>query len=565
MLTEINIKNIALIESLRIEFGQGFNVLTGETGAGKSIVVDCVNLALGQRADRDLIRTGCDRGSVRALFDISKTPSALDFLCDRMIDADDGIVEVSRELTKEGKNVCRVNGTLLPLSVLKSFTALLVDIHGQHEHQNLLNPEKHISYLDDYGSNTIKQLKNDVASVYSEYKKAAQTLKQLSMDEAERVRRLDMLKFQYQEISKAKLNENEEEELKRKNLLFENSEKISSHLHTAYERIYAGGKSMSAQESVKKAVTALEAIGNCAPEYAALAARLNETLYTLKDIGYELQDAVEDLQFDPDEAEKTADRLELVKQLKRKYGSDVKAIIDYGRQAEAEIKTLSEMDDLRSEAEESCGRLKRTLKQKADALTAARQQTASALEQAILGQLKDLGMAKTRFEIRIAAKPEMDSNGGDNVEFFISPNPGEPLKPLSAVASGGEISRVMLAIKAVSCKSDGIETMIFDEIDTGVSGKMAQTVGEKMCMLGQEKQVICVTHLAQIAALADTHFVVEKTATDDRTNSIVKRLDNNGRIGEIARLVGGADISASGIEHAANMIKAASDLKRRGF
>ena len=329
MLIELNIQNIALIERLRIEFGRGLNVLTGETGAGKSIVVDCVNLALGGRADRDLIRTGEEKACVRALFDISGNKNAAAYLESLGVDTQDGLAEVSREITRSGKNICRVNGAMLLLAQLKQFTSMLVDIHGQHEHQALMDPEKHLDFLDAYTAGDMSELKKKTAECWKEYNETNTSLKKMNMDEAERARRVDALTFQYKEISSAKLKKDEEEELLSKNRIYENAEKLSASLRLAYERVYLGGKSISAQESIKRAMDAMKSISDIDEKYASFAQRLEEVYYTVADLGYELQDASEETDFDPAEAEKVADRIDLIQKLKRKYGPELSDVIAF--------------------------------------------------------------------------------------------------------------------------------------------------------------------------------------------------------------------------------------------
>jgi len=565
MLTELNIQNIALIESLRIEFGRGLNVLTGETGAGKSIVVDCVNLALGGRADRDLIRTGKEKACVRALFDISSNEKAAKYLESLGVDTQDGLAEVSREITRSGKNICRVNGAMLLLAQLKQFTSMLVDIHGQHEHQALMDPERHLDFLDGYTAGDMTALKEKTAGFWKEYSETNSSLKKMNMDEAERARRVDALTFQYKEISSAKLKKDEEEELLSKNRIYENAEKLSANLRLAYERVYLGGKSISAQESIRRAMDAMKSISDIDEKYASFAQRLEEIYYSVADIGYELQDASEETEFDPAEAEKVADRIDLIRKLKRKYGPELSDVIAFGQRAGEELKTLNSSDDLRQELSETLKKQKKALEDACEALTKARKEAAKELCTAVIGQLADLGMGRTRFDAKFEKNSQITEDGWDSVEFIISPNPGEPMKPLASIASGGELSRIMLALKAIAAENEGVDTMIFDEIDTGISGRMAQTVGEKMCMLGKTRQVICVTHLAQIAALADQHYMVEKTVVDDHTGSTVRKLTDEGRTLEIARLVGGADEGDSGRTHARNMLEAANQLKKKRF
>ena len=561
MLIELNIKNIALIESLRIELERGLNVLTGETGAGKSIVVDCVNLSLGNRGGRELVRTGEEKGQVRALFDITGNAAAEAFLNELGIDYDDGFVEVSRELTSQGRSICRIAGSVVPMSTLKEFTGHLVDLHGQQEHQKLMDPNHHVMYLDSFGGNEIKLLRETMSQTHRVYMAAENALQKLLSDEATRSQKIDILTMQVKEIKAAKLKEGEEEELIRKCKLYENAEKLSGSMRIAYERVYAGGKSMSAQESLKRAADALSGIADLDENYAALQERVSDAMYMVQDIGYELQSIYEDLSFDPAEADAAQERLEQIKKLKRKYGPEVSDVLAFYEKAQKELNELTNADERREELTEDVRLAKDKMTEAAQALSAKRKQIAAVLDKQIIEQLRDLGMARTRFETAFTKKPAITADGAENVEFMISPNPGEPLRPLAAIASGGEISRFMLALKVILAETDGIDTMIFDEIDTGISGRMAQVVGEKMALLAGKKQVICVSHLAQIAALGDTQFVVEKTVTGEHTGSHVRKLDDAGRIEELTRLVGGAETDESGREHARSMLKSAWDRK----
>ena len=563
MLLELTIKNIALIESLRVDFARGFNVLTGETGAGKSIVVDSINLALGGRADRDLIRTGADRASVQALFDVSKNEKALAFLKEQDIEAEDGVVAIRRELSREGRNVCRVQDVVVPLASLKQLTTQLMDIHGQHEHQALMNPARHMDFLDAYGGEAHADARADVAKLHAERGKIAAQLKRLMNDVSERERLFDMLSFQSQEIATAKLKSGEEEKLKKKLSVLENAEKIRQGVETAYTLVYQGdGRAPSAQEGLLRSVEAMERIAPLDERYGALAGRLREFYYGAQDVGYELQALLDDLDFEPEMLEKIAGRLDLIGRLERKYGPTLEEVIAFGKLAESRLEELKRGDESVSELKKRYKEADAKLREACGALTELRKASAKKLAGEICDQLKDLGMGKTRFEVRVEPEPKPTATGMDRVEFMISPNPGEPMKPLANIASGGEISRVMLALKAISVDAEGVDAMVFDEIDTGVSGRMAQVVGEKMCLIARNRQVLSITHLPQIAALGDAHFLVEKVAGEDRTDTHVRMLDDDGRAHEIARLVGGASETASSLSHARNMLKEAEERKQ---
>ena len=561
MLVELTIKNIALIESLRIEFAQGFNVLTGETGAGKSIVVDSINLALGGRADREMIRTGAERGMVQALFDVSGNPRAQAVLQELDIESDDGLIAIRRELSRSGRNICRVCDVVVPLATLKQLTATLMDIHGQHEHQALMNPAKHLDFLDAFGGEAHAAARDKVAALYAGRSHIAAELKRLMNDVSERL--VDVLTFQVQEISAAKLKPGEEQKLEKKLSVLENAEKIRQSVEGAYNLVYQGdGRAPSAQEALLQSADAMDRIGLLNERYAALAGRLRELYYGAQDVGYELQALLDDLDFEPDLLDKVAARLDTIKKLERKYGATVEEVIEFGAQAADRLNGIKGSDASMSALKKRYKEADNALREACAELTAIRRASAAQLSERICQQLKDLGMGKTRFEVRVEPLAKPTAVGMDGVEFMISPNPGEPLRPLASIASGGEISRVMLALKAISVDSEGVDAMIFDEIDTGVSGRMAQVVGEKMCLIAKTRQVLSVTHLPQIAALGDTHFLVEKVAGKDRTDTHVRLLDEEGRVRELSRLVGGAEDSESSLSHGAHMLKEAAERKQ---
>ncbi len=563
MLLELTIKNIALIESLRVEFAQGFNVLTGETGAGKSIVVDSINLALGGRADRDLIRTGTDKASVQALFDISNNPKALAFIQEQDIEAEDGLIAIRRELSREGRNICRVQDVVVPLNTLKQLTAHLMDIHGQHEHQALMNPARHMDFLDAFGGESHAAALAEVQQLHAARGKIASRLKQLMNDVSEKERLFDMLSFQAQEIAAAKLRPGEEEKLQKKLSVLENAEKIRQGVEAAYTLVYQGdGRAPSAQEGLLRSAEAMDRIASLDERYGALAGRLRELYYGTQDVGYELQALLDDLDFEPQLIDKIAERLDLIGRLERKYGPTLEEVIAFGQSAEARLNELKRGDESITELKKQYKEADSRLREACGRLTALRKASAEKLAEEICRQLKDLGMGKTRFEVRVEPEPKPTAIGMDRVEFMISPNPGEPMKPLASIASGGEISRVMLALKAISVDAEGVDAMVFDEIDTGVSGRMAQVVGEKMCLIARNRQVLSITHLPQIAALGDAHFLVEKVAGEDRTDTHVRLLDDEGRVHELARLVGGAAETESSLSHAANMLKDAAARKK---
>ena len=563
MLLELSIRNVALIEQLRIEFEPGLNVLTGETGAGKSIVVDAVNLVLGQRTNKELIRSGAESAHVQALFDLRKNARILALLGEFGIVPEVDYVSVSREQNLGGRTICRIDGEIVPLAKYKQMTELLVDIHGQHEHQRLLNTSMHLHSIDAHGGESHQQLIDQVAALYQAHQQIANEIERLSVSALERERRIDTLKFQIEEIDAIKPKLGEDETLAQKSNLYKNAEKISSSIEQAYAQVYARQKA-SAQDLLKRAQAAMSQIASIDERFDKLAGRLEELYYSAQDVGYELGELAGEIEYDPAQSIKIDDRLADLKKLKRKYGAELSDVLDYLTKCKAELSELDAGDEAISALKLRAKKELSSLVEASKSLSTARKALAADFTKQLLIQLSDLGMGKTRFEVRFdELKPIEDRislNGCDHVEFMISPNPGEPLKPLSAIASGGEMARIMLAMKAISADATGVDTMIFDEIDTGVSGRMAQVVGEKMAAVAKGRQVICVTHLPQIAALGSEHYLVEKTIKGDRTGSAVRKLDEDGRVDELARLVSGAGDIDSGRAYAKGMLDAAQRL-----
>lgn len=554
MLSLLHIENIAVIERADIELGPGLTVLTGETGAGKSIIVDSLNMALGGRADRELIRTGADRAAVQAVFDISGNERAIALARELGAEADEGLVAVSRELRSNGRNICRISGVVVPLATLRQLTALLMDIHGQHEHQALINPARHRDFLDAFGGEEHRGLLNRTAQIYAERSRVAVEYRRATAQTAERERLIDMLEFQTAEIGALRLRRGEEEKLERRAKLYENAERIKNAVEGAYGLVYGGdSRVQGAQEQLDTAARTLEGVARVDERIDALAARLRESFYTVQDTGYELRALLESLDYDPATADKVYDRLDKIRRLERKYGSTLDEVIDFGENAKKQLEELRRSDETGAELKARFSKLDEQLREVCAKLTSSRRVIAARLSDSVQRQLADLGMASTRFEVRMDCA-KCGATGADDIEFLISANPGEPLKPMASVASGGELSRIMLALKAVAMDVGGVDSMVFDEIDTGVSGRMAQVVGEKMKLIAGTHQVLCVTHLPQIAALGDVHFVVEKTTDGKRTDSMVRRLDDEGRVREISRLIGDGGDSETSLRHARHLL-----------
>lgn len=555
MLIELTIKNVALIEHLRIEFDKGFNVLTGETGTGKSIVVDSINLVLGGRADRDLIRTDAEKASVQALFDISGNQEASAILDSIGIEPEDGLITITREINRSGRNICRICESIVQLGFLKTFTSHLMDVHGQHEHQSLMNPANHMVFLDSFGSSLHREKLLSVSEAYHRRNEVKNKLKNLMRDSAETARLADVLKFQANEIASAKLKEGEESALEAQLKILENTEKIRESVETAYRLVYTGvGSGTSAQEALLKASSAMQHISGIDEQYRKLAENLQSLYYSVQEIGMELQSITEELPSDPAMLDKISARLDLISKLERKYGSTEAEVIAFGKEAKRKLDAIDSSDDMILQLKKDYKKLDAELRTACDTLSESRKEIAENFEKKLLEQLSDLGMGKSRFQARITPLEKPAEFGCDSIEFLIAPNSGEPLKPLSSTASGGELSRVMLAFKVIALNGSSLDSMVFDEIDTGVSGRTAQVVGEKMKAISLKNQVLCVTHLPQIAALADMHFCVSKHTENGRTVSCVVPLDREGRISEIARLVGGSENDASSLSHAEHMI-----------
>lgn len=550
MLLSLRIENIALMDELDIQFTKGLHVLTGETGAGKSIIVDAVVLLLGGKAQKELIRTGAQKARVEGVFDISDCPAAGAFLREEELDEGDEVV-LAREITSAGRSSCRVNGTLLPIAQYQQLTALLMDIHGQHEHQSLMDERKHLAFLDATGDEGHKQLQEKVKNAFILWQEKKKLLVQLKKQTAEAQERMELLQIRVQELREADLTPGEEDELTKERDIFKNGEKIEASLQDAFEYVYDG--SAAAVESLRRAVAALGAIENLDEGYASLRARLDGLYYEAEDAGLTIRKMISALDFDPDRLEEIRERLDVIRRLSRKYaGASTGDMVQKLKEMEEELSGFETLDDRLAQTEKEERQAAQAYQAAAALLSNSRKKLAASFEKEMETQLKDLNMAGTRFQVQLE-----DSNataaGMEGARFMIAPNRGEEMQPLSRIASGGELSRLMLAIKSVAAKREGIPSMIFDEIDTGISGKAAQVVGEKMKHISLGRQVLCVTHLQQIAALADRHYLVEKAFDGERTRTRLSILEGEKRVSEIARMLGGEEESAK--QHAREMLK----------
>lgn len=559
MLSKLFIQNIALIDRLDMSVSAGFNVLTGETGAGKSIIIDSVNLLLGERADRELIQSGQERALAEGVFDIPEGP-LLSQLQDLGVEPEEGQIILSRELSSGGKNLCRINGRLASLSLLKSVSDLLVDIHGQHEHQTLLSPDRHLPYLDAFAAGKLQSLKAKVAQEYGEYRALCSQIKQGFGTAEERERRIDMLTYQIGEIEAAALVAGEEEALKAERSRMQNAEHIQTALSGAYTALQGEEESAGALSLLNSGALLLGEISSYDEQYAALSAKMKDIYYSLEDISFELRNLRESSAFDPFRQEQVEERLDLIHRLCKKYGSTTQDVLNYLQRAREELDGMEQSRILAQQSEQLKAAKRAGLYQLCIELSEARQEAAKELEERILEQLKQLGMDKARFSMQFSPLPRLEEaqftkNGLDHAQMLLTTNPGEPLKPLHKVASGGELSRIMLALKSIQANVDSKPCLIFDEIDTGISGRIADVVGEKMRALSRTHQVICVTHSPQIAAKADAHYLIKKSEKGGRAITSVSKLDEENHILEIARIASGARPSQAAIAHARELVR----------
>lgn len=564
MLQSLYLENIALIEKLGIELFPGFNVLTGETGAGKSIIIDAVNFVLGERTSRDLIRNGAARAKVEAVFNLNEGDAAFAALDALGIEYDGNELILSRELSAAGRNACRVNGTLVPVASLKSVSDTLVDIHGQHEHQALLDAENHISYLDAYCHAESLPIIEKIDTIVSRRNELMLKRNSGFSSEREREREMDMLRYQIEEIASANLEAGEEERLNAEKTVLLNAERIRTALETAHMAL-SGAEEGSALSAIDTARRSMRDIAALNKDYEALGDKIEELYYAAEDISFVLRDTSENVESDMQRLEEIEQRLKLISDLKRKYGRTVEDVIDFGKDAETKLNELENAEALAAELDAKLDKLKAEYNVAADELSKVRRAAGERLKRDVLNELKDLGMAKAMFDVALsdASGGEPRKGGRETAEFMLSANPGEPLKPLEKVASGGELSRIMLCFKSIFADNDRVPTLIFDEIDTGISGRTAAVVGEKMLGIAKKHQVICVTHLAQIAALADAHLMVRKY--DDGKNTFVetRQLNEEEKVQRIAQMMDGESDSPSALTHARELIARADKIKEK--
>lgn len=538
MLEHLHIRNVALIKESEISFGDGLNILTGETGAGKSMIIDSLQFALGGRAGKDFLRHGEKQAAVEALFSVQSQALTEKLAENGIVPEEDGTLLITRTLSEAGKSVCRINGSTVTVGMLKEIAEDMIDIYGQHEHQSLLNPVKHIRLLDRFCG-------AGFGEAMEEYKNSRQRLKDLEKqltiligDESQREQRMDMLLFQKEEIEAAELQEGEEDALLEQKKRLSSMERLIRLTGESVTLLYDGDdRAPSACDQLGDALAKLQEAAEYDAALSPLADALADGYATVEDCARELKREAEEQEADPEELERIEERLQLFYKLKRKYGGSIEAVLEFYEKAVQELEFLSNSSEKAAELSAKKAAEEKRLSALAETLTARRRATAEQVEEQIETALHDMEMKHARFHIQIEEKADWGADGKDKVEFLISANAGEPLKPLAKIASGGEMSRVMLALKTVLVDADEIGTFIFDEIDTGVSGRTARRVGEKMRFLGGKRQLLCITHLPQIAAMADNHFLIEKESDAGETVTRVTALDEEGAVREVARLM----------------------------
>lgn len=560
MLSELSIRNFAIIENLSISFEKGLTILTGETGAGKSIIIDAIHLLVGGRGSSDFVRHGENRAEIEGLFLLEKTSHPVIPKAEELgIEITDDMIVLRREITKSGKSVCRINGKLVTIAILREIGSSLVDIHGQHEHQELMDETKHLSLLDQFGKMKIIDALSEYGQVYEKYEQALRKLKGLNENEQQTAQRVDLYQFQLTEIEQARLKIDEDELLLEEKKRLSNFERIFESVQASYSALKDEQKGL---DWIGLVMGQMEDAQELNPDYKELSETVSNSYYMLEEVAATLRSELDNLEFDPARLNEIENRLNEINGLKRKYGQSISGILEYGAKIEEELETLLNKESHIEKLKKEISSLKKDLFIEGNELTNLRKTLAKDLTESIHRELKELYMQKTVFEVQIkSGESHLSKNGMDQVEFYISTNPGEPLKPLSKIASGGELSRIMLALKSIFSKHQEITSIIFDEVDTGVSGRVAQAIAEKIHHVSTDSQVLCISHLPQVAAMADTHLFIEKETKDGRTKTKVKNLDEDGKIKEIGRMISGVEITNITKEHAKELLVTAQVMK----
>ena len=560
MLKELSIRNFAIIDELTVDFSEGLTVLTGETGAGKSIIIDAVNLLAGGRASQEFVRHGAKKAELSGLFFIANDEHPIYAkLVEYGVECEEGMIILGRDINDNGKSVCRVNGKLVPLSILREIGSTLIDIHGQHESQELMDEKQHINLLDFFAHQELIHIKQQYTQRYEEYRKFKKELAAINIDEQRTAQRIDLYQFQINELEEANLKVNEEELLLEERKRLSNFHKIFERANIAYEAISGEQKGL---DYIGDAMSALEDIVEIDEQFKEASEATTSAYYALEDVAYQIKNIIDDLEFEPARLNEVETRLVQYQTMKRKYGSTVEEILNYLEKIKEELTLLQNRDEMIQKNEQHLIELETQLEELAQQLTKIRKQSAIKLSEAIMEQLFDLHMEKAKFIVNFDSLHSFDMNGKDYVSFYISTNVGEPPKSLPKIASGGELSRIMLALKTIFSSSNGITSIIFDEVDTGVSGRVAQAIAEKIAAISISSQVLCISHLPQVAAMADQQYLIRKEVEQNRTYTTVSNIDIQHRIEEISRMMSGSEITDLTLQHASELLKLA-DLRKQ--
>lgn len=559
MILELYMKNCALVDELRLNIDKNLNILTGETGSGKSIIIGALGLCLGGKYDRSFLRKGTEKGLVEALFEVNNNKLKLKLL-ENGIDMDeDNQIIISREIFDDGKSISRINGRSVKVAFLKDISTYLIDIHGQHQNQVLFNKDTHIDFLDLFGEENLIEPKLNYEKTYNEYNEVKKSLNILTenKDDMQIQREIDLIKFQINEIESANLDSNEYEELLKQREVYRNGEKIYTNLNNAYSNLYDG--SINSVDLISKSLGELSSITKYDDRLNEYNENIERIMYELQDISRDIRNYKEGIDFSPYELEQIEQRVDEINTLRRKYGDTIDEILEYKDNISKRLDEILNKDEKVEELKIKLKKIESILENKAIKLTESRKKVAKDLQEKLLYELKSLNMKNVVFEVAFN-KSTFNVKGQDDIEFMISFNLGEDIKPIYKVASGGEMSRFMLAFKTILADIDEIDTLVFDEIDTGISGIAAQIVGEKLSVIAKKKQILCITHLPQIAANADTHYCIEKKTSIDRTFTVINKLDDEERKDEIARLIAGSNITEKTMEHASEIIELAKKV-----
>ncbi|MFJ8262085.1 DNA repair protein RecN [Rummeliibacillus sp. NPDC094406] len=562
MLKELSIKNFAIIEELTVDFQEGLTVLTGETGAGKSIIIDAVQLLAGGRGSQEFIRHGAKKAELEGLFTVAQDSHlAYEKCADAGIDIEEGMIILRRDLNDNGKSVCRINGKLVPLSLLREIGATLIDIHGQHESQELMDDKQHISLLDQFAGDEIEPVKARYLNRYDEYKSLKKELAAISVNEQQVAQKIDLYQFQIKEIDACKFQPSEEEDLTEERRRLMNFNKIFECSNSAHEAILGESKGL---DWIGRAMADLEDVATVDESFKEYSDAVSNAFYNLQEAAFGVKNILDDLEFDPERLNEVEHRLALIQSMKRKYGPTLQEILEYREKIGEELESLLNRDENIQKNEQQLIELRKKLQATANELTVIRKKVGNKLSNAIMQQLRELYMEKAEFSVHFESLQEeqFDHNGLDRIVFYIATNVGEPPKPLTKIASGGELSRVMLALKTIFSTTNGITSIIFDEVDTGVSGRVAQAIAEKIAAISVHSQVLCISHLPQVAAMADHHYHIQKQEDTNRTFTSLTEIFGNDRIDEISRIMSGAEVTELTFQHAKELIEIADERKK---